>query len=115
MRSKVLAVAVVLAAAAAGLAAELVGVPGSDTQFTTTMEWTVNDKPVTLVLTGTAMREKYFLNVYALASYIQEGSGVRNAAELAAADVPKQLHLVMERSVDGKDMAEAFVVAIRAN
>jgi hypothetical protein len=110
-----LGVVVVLAAAAGGLAAELVGVPGSDTQFTTTMEWTVNDKPVRLVLTGTAMREKYFLNVYALASYIQEGSGVRNADELAAADMPKQLHLVMQRNVNGKDMAEAFVTAIRAN
>jgi hypothetical protein len=79
------------------------------------MEWTVNDKPVKLLLTGTAMREKYFLNVYALAGYVQEGAGVRNAEELAAADVPKQLHLVMERNVDGKDMAEAFVTAIRAN
>jgi hypothetical protein len=110
-----LAVALVLGCTTAALSAELVGVRGSSTQFTTTMDWTVNDKPVKLVLTGAALREKYWLNVYALASYIEEGSGVRNAEELAAADKPKQLHLVMERSVSGADMAESFLTAIRAN
>jgi hypothetical protein len=113
--SKVLAAALILIAAVGGLAAELVGVRGSSTQFTTTMDWTLNDKPIKLVLTGTALREKYLLNVYALASYIQEGTNIKSAEELAAADAPKQLHLVMERTVSGKDMAEAFVTAIRAN
>jgi hypothetical protein len=114
-RVKLLAVALVLACAAGAPAAELVGVRGSGTQFTTTMDWTVNDKPVKLVLTGTALRQKFFANVYSLASYVQEGIKVGSAEELAAADVPKQLHLVMERTVAGKDMAEAFVAAIRAN
>jgi hypothetical protein len=114
-RRKMLAVALALACTTGALAAELVGVRGSSTQFTTTMDWTVNDKPVKLVLTGTALREKYWLNVYALASYIEEGAGVHNAEELAAADKPKQLHLVMERTVSGADMAESLQVAIRAN
>src|SRR5262249_44250242 len=34
---------------------------------------------------------------------------------LAAVDAPKQLHLVMERDVEGKDMAAAFRDAIRLN
>ncbi len=97
-------------------ASELVGVRGSSTQFTTTMGITVGDKPVKLVLTGVALREKYFLNVYAIASYVVEGASVHTAEELAAAvDQPKQLHLVMERDVSGKDFAEAFLIAIRQN
>jgi hypothetical protein len=114
-RSNVLAAALVLTCAAGAWATELVGVRGSNTQFTTTMDWTVNDKPVKLVLTGTALRQKLFLNVYALASYIQEGAKVQTAEDLAGADVPKQLHLVMERTVAGRDLADAFVTAIRAN
>jgi hypothetical protein len=113
--SKLLAVAMVLVCAVAALATELVGVRGTNTQFTTTMDWIANDKPVKLVLTGTGLRQKLFLNVYSLASYLQEGAKVQTAEELAGIDVPKQLHLVMERTVAGKDMAEAFVVAIRAN
>ena len=101
--------------AAGASATELVGVRGSNTQFTTTMGITVGGKPVQLVLTGVALREKFFFNVYAIGSYVLEGAGVRTAEELAAVDKPKQLHLVMERDVSGPDIAEAFVVAIRQN
>jgi hypothetical protein len=113
-RSGFVLAAVVLAAASVR-AAELVAVNGSDTQFTTTMDWTVNDKPVRLVLTGVALRQKFVFNVYALASYVEEGAAVKTPEGLAAADVPKQLHLVMERTVAGPDMAEAFRSAIRQN
>jgi len=101
--------------AAGASATELVGVRGSNTQFTTTMGITVGGKPVQLVLTGVALREKFFFNVYAIGSYVLEGAGVRTAEDLAAVDKPKQLHLVMERDVSGTDIAEAFVVAIRQN
>jgi hypothetical protein len=114
-RSTVLAAVLVLAGGAGALAAELVGVHGSSTQFTTTMDWTVGDKPVKMVLTGTALRQKLIVNVYALAGYVQEGAAVKTAEDLAAVDCPKQLHLVMERAVAGGDMAEAFRTAIRAN
>jgi hypothetical protein len=114
-RSKVLAVGLALCGAAAALAPELVGVRGSSTQFTTTMDWTVNDQPVKMVLTGTALRQKLFVNVYALAGYVEQGVEIKTAEDLAAADCPKQLHLVMERTVAGPDMAEAFRSAIRLN
>jgi len=107
--------AALLLCATAASATELVGVRGSSTQFTTTMGITVGDKPVKLVLTGVALREKFFLNVYALGSYVIEGAAVHTAEELAAVDQPKQLHLVMERDVDSKDFAEACAVAIRQN
>ncbi|HTU19083.1 MAG TPA: chalcone isomerase family protein [Gemmataceae bacterium] len=96
-------------------AAELVGVPGSNNQYTTTMDITIADKPVHLVLTGVALRQKLFFNVYAIGSYVLDGAAVHTAEELAALDVPKQLHLVMERGVEGRDMAEAFLIAIRQN
>jgi hypothetical protein len=114
-RSRWLAVAAVLCWSAGAPAAELVGVRGSGTQFTTTMDWTVNDRPVKMQLTGVALRQKLLFNVYALASYVQEGAAVKTAEDVAAANVPKQLHLVMERTVAGPDMADAFRTAIRLN
>jgi hypothetical protein len=115
-RNKMLAAVVLgLAWAALARAVELVGVRGSSTQFTTTMDWKMGDRPVRMALTGTALREKVFVNVYALASYVQEGVAVKTAEDLAAVNCVKQLHLVMERTVSGKDMAEAFQAAIRQN
>lgn len=96
-------------------AVELVGVHGSHTQYTTTMDITIGDKSYHLVLTGAALRQKLFFNVYTIGSYVLDGVPVHSAEELAALDQPKQLHLVMERDVEGADIAEAFLVAIRQN
>ncbi len=108
-------IAMTVLAAGGVSAAELVGVHGSSTRFTSTMEGTVGDKPVRLLLTGAAVRQKVFVNVYAIASYVLEGVTVRTPERLAEVDCVKRLHLVMERDVDGKDMASAFQAAIRAN
>jgi hypothetical protein len=113
-RSWVLAAAGLVAAGGV-LAVEMVGVPGSATQYPAEVEAQVGGKAVKLALTGTAMRTKLVVNVYALGSYVQKGARVHSAEELAAADCPKRLHLVMERTVDGKDMAEAFRSAVRLN
>lgn len=110
-----LSTALVLVCLARVSAVELVGVHGSSTQFTTTMDITIGDKPFHLVLTGVALRQKFFFNVYAIGSYVLDGAAVHTAEELAALDQPKQLHLVMERDVQGGDIAEAFLVAIRQN
>jgi hypothetical protein len=96
-------------------AVELVGVHGSNTQYTTTMDVTISDKHYHLVLTGTALRQKFFFNVYTIGSYVLEGAAVHTAEELATIDQPKQLHLVLERDVAGSDIAEAFLIAIRQN
>jgi hypothetical protein len=114
--SRLIAVALVALAGGAGLmAADQVGVPGSATTFPSQAETSLGGPAVKLRLTGTAMRTKYLFNVYALASYVVEGVKVGSPEELAAIDRSKQLHLVMERNVDGKDMAEAFRAAIRMN
>lgn len=115
VRTTLLAVALLGLSAAAAPAAEMVGVEGSNTQYPALVESPINNKPVKLVLTGTALRRKFLFNVYTLASYVEVGVQVHNADDLAGADVPKQLHLVMERDVDGKTMAESFREAIRLN
>jgi hypothetical protein len=110
-----LSAAVLLVCTACVWAVELVGVHGSNTQYTTTMDITIGEKSYHLVLTGTALREKFFFNVYTIGSYVLEGAGVHTAEELAKVNQPKQLHLVMERDVGGSDIAEAFLIAIRQN
>jgi Chalcone isomerase-like len=112
---RILALAVIGLGAAVAVAGETVGVNGSNTTYAATIESKVADKPVKLTLTGTALRKKYFFSVYTVGSYLEEGATAKNAEELAAADVVKQLHLVLERDVEGKDLAAAFVEAIRLN
>jgi hypothetical protein len=91
------------------------GMNVGSTRFPATNIITANGKGVSLVLTGAAMRQRYLFNVYAIASYVQPGTAISNAEELARADVVKQLHLVMQRDVAGRDVAESFRAAIRAN
>lgn len=95
--------------------AQGVPVPGSKTRYPMTAQANVNGKAISLVLTGVAMRTKFIANVYAIGSYVQAGVQVRNVEDLAGTDCVKQLHLIMEREVDGADMAGAFQDAIRRN
>ncbi|HKI37479.1 MAG TPA: chalcone isomerase family protein [Gemmataceae bacterium] len=103
------AVAVLCGTAALG---EAVGVDGSSTTYETKIEITVADKAVKMDLTGAALRKRVIFKVYTIGSYVEAGAGVGSAEDLAAADCPKQLHLVMERDVEGKEMAEAVEKAI---
>jgi hypothetical protein len=104
-----------VASAAAGTASEKVPVPGSQQTFDSVITSRIAERSVPLVLTGTALREHLFINVYSIGSYVQQGTAVRSAEELARADVPKELHLVMERNVSGADMAAAVEKSIVAN
>lgn len=104
-----------LALAASVGAAEMVGVPGSYTQFPASAPVSAAGKDVPTTLTGTAMRKKLILNVYAVASYVEAGAAVKTADDVIALDKVKRLHLILERTVQGKDLAEAFRSAIRAN
>jgi hypothetical protein len=113
--SLVLASAIVVLEMSSLVAADPVSVPGSNTSYPGTTEVSVGGKTVKLALTGTAMRTKLIVNVYAIGSYVQDGVKVQTAEDLATADCAKRLHLVMERTVDGKDIAEAFSSAIRMN
>lgn len=97
------------------LQAEQVAVDGSEIKFDSAITVEVGDQQVDMVVTGTALREKFFVNVYAIASYVQKGSEIKNAEALAQADVPKRLHLILERDLAGEKMAEAVNESITAN
>lgn len=94
---------------------EQVGVEGSNTKYRVDIENKIEDKDVKLKITGVAQRKKSIFKVYTIGSYIQQGIVVHTAAELTQRDCAKQLHLVMERDVDGKTMAEAFIEGIDLN
>ena len=112
---RMLAAAVLALGGAAAGAAERVGVPGSSTTYPAYLEAAGGGKTIRFNLTGVALRKKLVFNVYTIGSYLVEGTAVRTAEDLAAADSLKSLHLVMERTVEGKDMASAFETAIRQN
>jgi hypothetical protein len=96
--------------------AQTVKTPGSGTSFPVEQPaGKVGGREVKLVLTGCAVRQKLLVNVYSIGSYVAGDAGVKSAEQLASADCLKRLHLIMERTVDGKDMAEAFRAAIRMN
>src|SRR5436309_3268256 len=95
----VAAVVVVGGLALAG--GETVSVRESDTRFPVRDEVTIEHRPVRLVLTGAALRKGRGLNLYTIASYIEDGKRVGSAEQLIAADVVKQLHLVSEVPLDG--------------
>lgn len=115
MRRTWLPAAAALVLAGGVMATEVVGVPGGCTRYPVEFETSIGGKAVKMTLTGTAMRTKLIVNVYAIGSYVVKGSSIKTAEELINADVAKRLHLVMERSIDGKDLAEAFRAAIRMN
>jgi len=97
------------------LAGETIGVSGSSVEYPTHIEAAIGEKKAALKLTGAAMRKKVVFNVYTIGSYVQSDFQGKTPEELANADTLKQLHLVMQRDVAGKDMAKAFGDAIRAN
>jgi hypothetical protein len=110
-----IACAVAALCGAAALAGEVVGVKGSSATYVTPIEANINGQNVPLRLTGTALRTKFVVNVYAIGSYLQQGVTVRSAEELAAANCFKRLHLILERDVEGRELAEAFRNSIRMN
>ena len=57
-RNLLLSAVLMFVCAACVSAVELVGVHGSNTQYTTTMDITIGDKPCHLVLTGAALRRE---------------------------------------------------------
>jgi hypothetical protein len=108
--------AAVLLGLVTGAAAVGAGDRGSgDPRFATTIVSRIGGKDVKLVLTGTAMRTKYMLNVYAIGSYVQEGAKVRDAEGLVRLAAAKRLHLIFERDVEGATMAQSFRESIGMN
>lgn len=94
---------------------KMIPTPGSKVEFPASVTESVANKQVEMRLTGTALRQKAFFSVYAVGSYIASDAKLKNADDLATADVPKRLHLIMERDVSGKDMSANIRTMIAGN
>jgi len=66
-------------------------------------------------LTGTGLRKKFGIKFFQIAAYCDDDVAPRNVDELAAADVPKQLVLVMQRDVAEWVLRRAFAEALARN
>jgi hypothetical protein len=98
--------------AAPAIADETVPVAGSSTRYPVLVSTSDGKRDVTLKLTGAALRSKLVVNVYTVASYLDQGATARTADELVAADAVKLLSIIMERDVDGPDLVDAFKTAV---
>jgi hypothetical protein len=115
MRAMMVVASVLTLLTASARPDDMVAVSGSSVQYHAKITSSVADKKYEMKLTGAALRKKAFFNVYAVGSYVQSDFAGDSPEDLAKADTMKQLHLVMERDVDGKDMAKAFQEAVRNN
>ncbi len=88
------------------------GPTSGDPRFAATVAEQVGGRPTRLVLTGTAVRKKFGVTVYTVASYLREGSKVKDAETLAGIDAAKQLRMIFDRDVDGPTLTKAFRASI---
>jgi hypothetical protein len=103
---------VVTAVAGIGTAADPVSVKGTSVTYAPTVSVTVKDKAVPLNLTGVGLRTKLGFGVYAMASYVQDGTRVKGAEDVVKADAVRLLHLVMQRTVQPTEFIGAFRAAV---
>ncbi|MBI4563263.1 MAG: chalcone isomerase family protein [Planctomycetes bacterium] len=79
----------------------------------------IDEEGTRWVLTGAGERIKSVVGVsvkvYAVGSYVREGARFESPQELAEADIPKKLLLVMERELGGASIVQAFEEALSAN
>jgi len=111
-RRAVVALVVGAVAAATGVAADPVPVKGTSAAYAPTVAVTANDKAVSLNLTGVGLRTKIGISVYAVASYVQDGTRVKGAEDVLKADGVRLLHLVMQRTVQPTEFIGAFRAAV---
>jgi hypothetical protein len=100
---------------AEGAAAPAVAVELVDGLFPVTRKTEVDGKVRDLKLTGTAVRKKFGLTFYKIGGYCEASAGPTCADTLAAADVPKQLVLVMQRDISQAILEKSFSASFAEN
>ena len=86
-----------------------------DGSFVPVVQTKIDGKPTKLQLTGTAVRKAIGLKFYRIAGYCDVGHDPDDVDELASADVPKQLILVLERDIPENVLRRSFQMAFDAN
>jgi hypothetical protein len=95
-----------------GGASDPVPVKGTSATYAPSVKVAVKDQTVQVNLTGVGVRRKFGLNVYAVASYVQDGTAVRSADDVVKAEAVRMLHIVMQRTVEPEDFIGAFKDAV---
>lgn len=103
---------VVAVIAGTGMAADPVPVKRTSVTYSPIVSVTAKDKAVPLNLTGVGLRTKFGFGVYTIASYVQDGTLVRGAEDVAKANSVRLLHLVMQRTVQPTEFIGAFRAAV---
>ncbi len=94
------------------MSADPVAVKGTSVTYAPTVSVAIKDKAVQLNLTGAGLRTKFGVGVYAVASYVQDGTRVKGAEDVVKADGVRLLHLVMQRTVQPTEFVGAFRAAV---
>ena len=111
-RRAVVALMVGLMVVSNGVTADPVPVRGTATSYPQSVIVAIKDQAVQLNLTGVGLRTRAAFNVYAVGSYVQNGTAVRTAEDVTKADAVRMFDLVMERAVDSADFIGAFKAAV---
>ncbi|MFO0957656.1 MAG: chalcone isomerase family protein [Isosphaeraceae bacterium] len=94
---------------------ESVAVKGSQARFPSRTTLARGKESVPLRLTGAALRTRLGFGVYAVGSYVQEGTALKEPSDIIRADCAKVLELAFERNVAGSTMYENLAANLRAN
>jgi hypothetical protein len=86
-----------------------------DELFPVVRKTEVGGKVCDLKLTGTAVRKKFGLTFYKIGGYCETSCCPTCADTLAAADVPKQLVLVMQRDISQTILEKSFAASFADN
>jgi hypothetical protein len=86
-----------------------------DELFPVVRKTEVDGRVCDLKLTGTAVRKKFGLTFYKIGGYCESSAGPTCADTLAAADVPKQLVLVMQRDISQTILEKSFAASFAEN
>ncbi len=93
--------------------------PGSEIEYPDEVMLNDGEVDYNLVITGVGLREKTFLkiDVYAIASYVAEGTelGEEQGLALVVADVPKELRMNILRNFGREKLIKSFSDVINDN
>jgi hypothetical protein len=107
-------------ACAASFVAPASAITESDTgmEYPDAVAFACGGEDLTLVVTGTGVREKTFLkvNVYTIVGYVLEGTELGEAEDaLVTVDVPKRIQMDLLRSFSREKLVNAFTDVIDKN
>ena len=108
--------AILVVSSGSAFGAESARVTGTNVTYPVVSQVSSGKKSTDVKLTGAALRKKFFVQVYTIGSYVDsKAETVTEPSKLIEADVAKQLHMVLLRSVSGKDISDQLVERVLAN